>query len=39
MWRTNDALPEIAVSLSISESLLHSYVYELIKRDAMNSTM
>ena len=37
MWRNQKSLSEIATLLEVSESVLHSYIYELIKKDAVNS--
>lgn len=37
MWRNKKSLPEIANLLEVSESVLHSYIYELIKKDAVIS--
>jgi hypothetical protein len=35
MWRKNKSLREIAQNLGTEEVLLHSYLYELIKKEAM----
>jgi hypothetical protein len=37
MWRKNDSISEIATAINVSEDVLHSYIYGLIKRDAMSS--
>ena len=37
MWRNKKSLSEIAMQSEVSESVLHAYIYDLIKRDAMNS--
>jgi hypothetical protein len=35
MWRKNKSLREISEGLGTEEAVLHSYLYELIKKDAM----
>jgi hypothetical protein len=37
-WRDRKPLPEIARDLKVSESRLHNYIYELLKRDERNET-
>jgi hypothetical protein len=37
MWRKNDSISEIATAINVSEDVLHTYIYGLMKRDAMNS--
>jgi len=37
MWRTNKSLSDIAISLDTHEAILQSYIYDLIKQDAMKS--
>ena len=37
MWRNKHSLSEIATQSEVSESVLHAYIYELIKKDAINS--
>ena len=37
MWRNKESLSEIAIKSEVSESVLHAYIYELIKKDAMHS--
>jgi hypothetical protein len=38
LWSTNRPWSEIAALLNISEAVFHAYVYDLIKRDAINSS-
>jgi len=38
MWRNNKSFADITRTLNVSEATLQVYIYDLIKRDAMNSS-
>ena len=38
MWRTNKSLSDIASTLNTPETILQTYIYDLIKQDAMKSS-
>lgn len=38
MWRTNKSLSDIASALNTPEAILQTYIYDLIKQDAMKSS-
>lgn len=37
MWRKNQSISEIAQNLGTEESVIHNYLYELIKKEAIRS--